>query len=183
MSTITSVVAGRLWAVADLLPTDQVAEILATDWLNLSWIRVPKQESWSRRQIAWSDPVAQRLNEYIAQTLPEINLALGTCFSRTSGVFWVDEPGFTVALHTDGHVPNAMQLYWTMPNHSLDYGTGFYHFKNKDSLLYQFLSCANTGYIMLNHLNEDGSQPLHWHGMFNPVPENTVRVTSYWQFS
>lgn len=183
MAEFVNIVPGRLWAVTDLLPPDQAAEILATDWLNLSWVRGTKQESWPRRHIAWTDPVAQRLGEYITQTLPEINSAVGTCFSRASGVFWVDEPGFTVAMHTDGHLPNSLQLYWNMPDNSTQYGTGFYHSKNADSLLYQFDSSPNTGYIMLNHADEDGSQPLQWHGMFNPVPLATVRVTSYWQFA
>jgi hypothetical protein len=172
----------RLWLVEDLLPPDQATEVLATDWLSLSWTRGTQQASWPRRQIARDDPTAQRLGDYINQTLPEINQALGTTFNKSVGKFWVDEPGFTVDMHTDGHVANAMHLYWNMPYNSLDYGTGFYHFKNTDSLLYQFSSRANTGYIMLNHLNADGSQPLHWHGMFCPVPENTIRVASYWQF-
>ena len=77
MAEFVNIVPGRLWAVTDLLPPDQAAEILATDWLKLSWVRGTKQESWSRRQIAWSDPVARRLGEYITQTLPEINSAVG----------------------------------------------------------------------------------------------------------
>ena len=85
-----------------------------------------------------------------------------------------------MALHTDGHVPTAMQLYWTVPG--TEFGTGFYHYKNLDAILYQFDSRPNSGYIMLNHLNPDGSQPLLWHAMLNPVPANTVRVSSYWRF-
>jgi hypothetical protein len=73
-----------------------------------------------------------------------------------------------------------MQVYWTVP--SPDYGTGFYRYKTLDSVLYQFQSRPNSGYIMLNHLESDGSQPLQWHGMFNPVPEGTIRVSSYWSF-
>ena len=183
MAKFVNIVPGRLWAVTDLLPPDRAAEILATDWPALHLHASGGQESWNRKQAAWDDPIIRRIGQYINNQLPQINQALGTTFTQSGGHFWIDYPGFTVAMHTDGHVPNAMHLYWTMPNHSLDYGTGFYHFKNKDSLLYQFLSCANTGYIMLNHADEDGSQPLHWHGMFNPVPEATVRVTSYWQFS
>jgi hypothetical protein len=73
-----------------------------------------------------------------------------------------------------------MQLYWTVPGP--DWGTGFYRYKDPDSLLYQFESRPNSGYIMLNHLNPDGSQPLLWHAMLNPVPAGHIRVTSYWQF-
>ena len=181
MATFTQVDdRGRLWSVTDLLPREQAEEILATNWLSLASGPSGGQETWPRRQVAWDDPRAQRYSSYINSCLPEINLALGTKFKRIGGHFWIDLPGFDVAMHTDGHVPTAMQLYWTVP--SEEYGTGFYQYKNPDSLLYQFDSQPNTGYIMLNHLEPNGSQPLQWHGMFNPVPEGTIRVSSYWSF-
>lgn len=170
----------RLWQVQDLLPIEQAEEISATDWLNLETGPSGGQETWPRRQVVWSDPRAQRYSEYINASLPEINLALGTAFTRAGGHFWIDLPGFEVAMHTDGHVPTAMQLYWSVPGP--EYGTGFYQYRRSDSLLYQFDSRPNSGYIMLNHLDPAGSQPLLWHGMFNPVPPGTIRVSSYWRF-
>ena len=171
---------GRIWQVEDLLPPEQLQELLTCDWQNLSWSPSGGQESWPRRQINWDDAQAQRLGQYITAQLPQINQALGTDFVQCGGHFWVDQPGFVVDLHTDAHVPNAMQLYWTVPGP--EYGTGFYRYKNKESLIYQFNSQPNSGYIMLNHLQPDGSQPLHWHAMFNPVPPGHIRVTSYWAF-
>ena len=173
--------ASRLWSVTDLLPPEQAEEIVTTPWMDLAWSPSGGQETWARRQIAWDDPTAQRLGQYISAKLPQINLALGTEFARCGGHFWVDLPGFCVALHTDGHVPNSMQLYWTVPGP--EYGTAFYHYKNLGSLLYQTTSVPNSGYIMLNHLAADGSQPLLWHAMLNPVPEGHIRVSSYWRFS
>lgn len=170
----------RLWSVADLLPSAQAEEITATNWLSLESGPSGGQETWPRQQVAWSDPVAQRYSEYINASLPEINLALGTAFTRAGGHFWIDQPGFTVAMHTDGHVPTAMQIYWSVPGP--EYGTGFYQYKNPDSLLYQFTSRPNTGYIMLNHPDPDGSQPLLWHAMLRPVPAGHIRVSSYWRF-
>lgn len=171
----------RVWQVTDLLPQDQLQQLLKCDWQNLAWRPSGGQESWPRRQVTWDDPTVQRLSQLISAQLPQINLALGTEFTRCGGHFWIDQPGFTVALHTDGHVPNAMQLYWIMPGP--EWGTGFYRYKSTDSLLYQCTSRPNSGYIMLNHLAEDGSQPLLWHAMLNPVPEGSIRVTSYWRFS
>jgi hypothetical protein len=171
---------GRLWQVTDLLPPDQLQQLLECDWQNLAWSPSGGQESWPRRQVNWDAPEAQRLGSYISAQLPAINSALGTKFAQCNGHFWVDQPGFTVALHTDGHVPNAMQMYWTVPGP--EYGTGFYRYKNRTSLIHQCPSVPNSGYIMLNHLAGDGSQPLHWHAMFNPVPEGHVRVSSYWRF-
>jgi len=170
----------RLWVVEDLLPSEQLQELLTCDWQNLSWSPSGGQESWPRRQVTWNDPTAQRLGGYISAQLPGINLALGTEFTRCGGHFWIDQPGFTVPLHTDGHVPNAMQMYWTVPGP--EWGTGFYRYKRTDAQLYQTISRPNTGYIMLNHLAPDGHQPLLWHAMLNPVPEGSIRVTSYWRF-
>jgi hypothetical protein len=178
-SKFVNIVPGRLWAVNDLLPADQADEILAVDWLALSQqsgdANLPR-----RKQIAWNNPVAQQVGQYIDQQLPAINQSLGTEFAQISGHFWIDLPGFACSLHTDGHLPTAMQLYWTVPGP--EWGTGFYHFKDPQQLLYQFASVPNSGYIMLNHLNPDGSQPLQWHAMLNPVPEGHIRVTSYWSF-
>jgi hypothetical protein len=180
MPAFTTVVPGRLWQVQDLLPADQAEEIVATDWLSLTHGPSGGQESWLRRQVAWDEPRAQLYSKYINGCLSEINQALGTRFERMHGHFWIDQPGFACDLHTDGHLANSMQLYWTVPGP--DWGTGFYNFKDPQQLLYQFASVANSGYIMLNHANPDGSQPLQWHAMLNPVPEGHIRVTSYWYF-
>jgi hypothetical protein len=170
----------RLWQVEDLLPPEQLQELLTCNWSTLAWLPSCGQESWPRRQVTWDDPAAQRFGRYISAQLPEINQALGTEFRQCGGHFWIDQPGFTVGLHTDGHVPNAMQMYWIVPGP--EWGTGFYRYKRQDSLFYQSVSRPNTGYIMLNHLDDNGSQPLLWHAMLNPVPAGTIRVSSYWRF-
>ena len=180
MTQFIPVVQDRLWQVEDLLPAAQAEEIVATAWFALTQEPGPANLD-HRRQIAWSDTTALRYSEYINQCLPEINQALGTEFKSMGGHFWIDLPGFRCDLHTDGELANSMQVYWTVPGP--DYGTGFYYFKDPEQLLYQFRSTPNSGYIMLNHPNPDGSQPLQWHAMLNPVPAGTIRVTSYWYFN
>jgi hypothetical protein len=170
----------RLWHVSDLLPQEQLNEILAIQWTELPWQKENLQENWPRRKITNDDSRVRQVNRYIEKCLPTINQSLGTEFQSCHGHWWLDEPGFTCSMHTDGHLPNAMQLYWIMP--SDQYGTGFYHFKNTNSLKHQFDSVPNSGYIMLNHLDPDGSQPLQWHGMFNPVPADAYRLSSYFYF-
>lgn len=169
-----------LWSVEDLLDTAIVDAILATPWRELATIRIPQQQSWLREQVAWNEPCVQPFVQAINSQLPEINRAIGTEFTQAGGVFWIDYPGFVCPMHTDGHLKNAMQMYWIAATEDL--GTGFYHYKRSDSLLHQFPSQTNTGYLMLNDLDSTGAQPLQWHAMLNPVPDNTIRVTSYWQF-
>lgn len=181
MQTFTPVDStGRLWQVTDLLPPEQAQQFASTRWLELDHHVSNNQELWLRRQIDFNQPRVKPLNQMITQQLPAINQALATTFKRCAGFFWIDFPGFTCNMHTDGHLPNSMQLYWSVPGP--DYGTGFYQYKRSDSLIYQFDSRPNSGYIMLNHANQDGSQPLQWHGMFRPVPAGSIRVSSYWQF-
>jgi hypothetical protein len=180
MARFNNIVPGRLWEVTDLLSQEQLFHIVNTDWMSLPWTKSPQQSAWLRREITWDCKDIQPLCRYLNNKLDEINHAIGTDFTQSGGQFWVDEPGFAVDMHTDGHLANSLQMYWIVPGP--EYGTGFYNYKTRDSLFYQFLSQPNTGYLMLNHVNDDGSQPLQWHGMFNPVPEGTIRVSSYWQF-
>jgi hypothetical protein len=181
MSTITSIdPTNRIWQVVDLLPTEQTAEILAVDWLNMPWRRGHMQEHWHRRWINEQHPTIQKLNLYVHNQIPSINQALGTNYTRCNGAWWLDDPGFIVSIHTDGEMLNSLQMAWIAP--SDDYGTRFYFDKAGHHLMYQALGRTNTGYIMLNHQDENGAQPLHWHGMLTPVPSGTFRLSSYYQF-
>jgi len=172
---------GRLWQVNNLLSEEQVQHITQINWQSARTDRAQGQHFWLRKQVVWDDPVVQLPARWHDDKLAQINSAAGTDFVHAGGVFWIDYPGFDCAMHTDGHLPNSLQMYWIVPGP--DYGTGFYRYRSRDSLLYQFSSVVNTGYLMLNHLNPDGSQPLLWHAMFNPVPEGFIRVSSYWQFT
>lgn len=181
MINITSVEpTSRIWQIVDLFSADQVAEILAVDWLNMPCRRGIAQEHWPRRWINEQHPTIQKLNQYVHDLIPKINQAVGTTYTRCNGYWWIDEPGFTVDIHTDGEMLNSLQMTWIAP--SDDFGTRFYFDKAGRQLMYQALGRINTGYMMLNHPNSDGSQPLHWHGMLNPVPENSYRLSSYYQF-
>lgn len=170
----------RLWHVQDFVTGAELDDIIQQPWLELKWIKQENQIDWPRRRILPDNPNIARVTDYIRKRLPEINQALQTNFSSCDGHWWVDMPGFTCSMHTDGHLPNSMQLFWVAPDET--FGTGFYYYKNTRSLRYQFLSRPNSGYIMLNHSDEDGSQPLQWHGMFNPVPSNKYRLSSYFYF-
>ena len=168
----------RLFRVEDIVSPELLAELEQLDWSNVPWTRQPMQEAWPRRLLEPTHPTLDKvitcINDALAQVCEVCNINIGGIV--TTG-FWLDEPGFTVSIHTDGHLPGSMQLFWVMP--SKQHGTVFYNSKRPEDVRFAPESIPNTGYIMLNKLNEDGSQPLHWHGMLNPVPEGTVRVTSY----
>lgn len=174
---------GRIFHVENIFPESLVDEVLNLNWDSLPWSRTKKQESWSRRSIHPDQhPSLQNVSTYIWDHLEEIEVACGVKFHirYPSTLWWYDEPGFEVSLHTDGHLPSTMQLFWQAP--SKEFATQFYSFKNINSPISNLEFVPNTGYLMLNMPNEDGSQPLHWHAMLNTVPENTIRITSYTTF-
>jgi len=174
----------RLYAVYDLLEQSQVNYIRSLPWHTFAWKRGDQQENWPRRQIDSDHTEVRLVSSWIDSCLNDINQALNTQFATSFGQWWLDEPGFNCPSHTDGHLPNAMQIYWISPHNSDAYGTGFYHYKSAEPsyIRRQFYSSPNSGYLMLNHAEPDGSQFLQWHAMLNTVPANTWRLSSYWYF-
>lgn len=166
---------GRIYQINNLLTAEEVADVMSTNWLEQPWHREQLQESWRRRRLD-SSPHIDRLSGYINGKLRLINQLANKNFQFMDTAWWVDEPGFTVAMHTDGHLPYTMQLYWEVP--SDQFGTVFYYYKKVDAVRYKLLSIPNHGYLMDNHCEPD-HQLLHWHAMLNKVPENKIRVSSY----
>jgi hypothetical protein len=168
----------NLFCVQQVMPDDLVQKILNTPWLDLPWQKQSGQESWPRRMINndalhWID----EWNDACSQLWPAIEKTTGTKMSQYPGTrFWLDEPGFTCGMHTDGEMLGSMQLNWIGTR---DLGTAFYWHKHPASLRYQTTFEPNTGYIMINKADDTGYRPLMWHAMLNPVPANSFRVTSY----
>ena len=168
----------NLFFVKDVFPQSLVDQIISTDWLALPWRRQEGQELWSRRRIenqalTWNTA----WDEYCEQLWPSIGKAIGFEILNYQGTaWWVDEPGFTCSMHTDGEMPGAMQMTWCGDE---NLGTVFYHYKNSNTLRHRFVSKPNTGYVMINHPDSNGYRKLQWHGMLTPVPDNSLRVSSY----
>ena len=167
----------NLFAVTDVFPQTLVDQIISTDWLALSWQRQEGQELWSRRRIdnaalAWG----HEWDQICQQLWPVLGQAIGYKMANYQGTaWWVDEPGFTCAMHTDGEMPGAMQMTWIG---DVNLGTAFYHYKRPDALRHQFKVLPNTGYVMINRPS-DGYRKLQWHAMLNPVPADQFRLSSY----
>jgi hypothetical protein len=169
----------NLYHVENLMPESLVEKILATPWLDLPWSVQPGQQALRRRKIN-NDSIPWLLEWDLAchSVLPDIARAIGHRLDNYTGTaWWLDEPGFVCPLHTDGEIPGAIQLFWIGAR--IDLGTTFYWYKDRASKRYQFPMQLNTGYVMINKPNQDGYRNLLWHGMLEPVPRNTFRLTSY----
>jgi hypothetical protein len=164
----------NLFSVANIVPNDLVEKIINTDWMSLDYTKQELQETWPRRRIKnsaipwmsqWEDHFRSIWDQLIdcIQCDPPVNY-IG--YSDTA--FWVDEPGFNCAIHTDGGLKGSMQLYWLGDRNQ---GTTFYHTKNIRDLRHQFEFEPNQGYIMI--------RDPQWHAMLTTVQPSQVRVTSY----
>ena len=168
----------NLFFVKDIFPQTLVDKIISTDWMTLPWQRQEGQESWPRKRI---DNAALTWNhewdQICQQIWPVLEQSIGYKVGNYQGTaWWLDEPGFTCAIHTDGEMPGAVQMTW-IGNANL--GTSFYQYKNSNSLRHQFVVSPNTGYIMINRLQPEGYRKLQWHAMLNPVPADQYRISSY----
>jgi len=171
----------NLFWVRDIIPKDLVDQILHTPWMDLPYVRQQgKRRSIDNSKIPWTHQWDQHCQHIWPIMAEKLNLTLHNYMSSTDypgTAWWVDEPGFTCGIHTDGEMPGAMQLFWI--GSRLDLGTTFYNYKKADSLRYQYLMQANSGYIMINNLDSTGARRLQWHGMLSAIPANTFRLTSY----
>ena len=171
---VTAVDSDRnLFRVENAFSEPLVAQVLATDWLTLPWDRQEGQENWARRRIRNSAiPWLQDWDNELARQWNSIETQLGIKIAPYFGTaFWVDEPGFTCSMHTDGELPGSLHMPWIGP------GTTFYWYKDPASLRYQVPAEANAGYIMINKPDSTGYRKLLWHAMLTPV--KNFRVTSY----
>lgn len=166
----------NLFLIEDIFPQALVDQILSTPWLDLPWQRQEGQELWHRRRIIDSSlPWLSQWNQCCQDLWPNISKFIGYDMTQYQGTaWWVDEPGFTCSMHTDGEMPGAMQITWVGDS---NLGTEFYHFKNKNHLRYKFTPKANQGYIMINRPDHTGFRKLQWHAMLVPVQQ--YRVSSY----
>lgn len=165
----------NLFRVENVFPPELVAQVQSTDWMCLPWDRQPGQESWPRRRVQESAiPWIEEWHQHLARSWPQVSQQLGIELEPYSGTaFWIDEPGFTCSMHTDGEMPGSLHLTWQGP------GTEFYWYKDPSTIRYRAPSRPNSGYIMINQPDATGYRRLLWHAMPTPVELNTFRLTTY----
>lgn len=167
-----------LFSVSDIVSEDLKQKILSTPWTDLDYTAQPAQENWPRRliikdQLPWLNQWTDELTQAWSQLESDIGVKLEP---YTDTAFWIDEPGFTCTIHTDGEMPGSLHLSWIGES---GLGTTFYHSKNPKHVRHRHEFCPNSGYIMINQANDVGYRHLQWHGMLEPVPADSFRLTSY----
>jgi hypothetical protein len=167
----------NLFVVSNIFSADLVDKILSTSWLELPTVENTGQNKWLRRKIVTDNlPWHNQFISELHQQQDTIFKNTGRYIQPEHSWFWLDEPGFTCAVHTDGELPGSLHLMWIG---SSELGTTFYNTKNNKDVRKQFALIPNTGYVMINCADSTGYRLLQWHGMPTPVPKNTFRLTSY----
>lgn len=163
----------NLFRVEHAVSKELSAQVLATDWLSLPWSRQEGQENWARRRI--TDTAISWIDQWHSEISSQWS-AIEQCVGRRlqpyfGTAWWLDEPGFTCGMHTDGEMPGSMHLTWRGP------GTAFYWHRDPAALRYQTPEQSNAGYIMINQADSTGYRRLLWHAMLTPL--DSYRITSY----
>jgi hypothetical protein len=179
MLQITPVLSGYLYSIEQVMPPELLESISKTDWANRSYNRLEIGRG-RRRQLDYQVELDQAVNDYCCTELARaIELACQIRFtgqSEQSFQYWIDEPGFRPAMHTDGDLASAVQIY-LQADGRLDLGTAFYHSADPQDLTHTFASRPNTGYVMLNQ--PEPGRPALWHDMTQAVPAGSFRLCLY----
>jgi hypothetical protein len=168
-----------LFVVDDVVDQALVRQLQEQDWSKLSGVPSLPHPNWNRTSLSWEQtPLLRELDIQIRSAKREIESALGLEFTYYYNDFWLDRGGFSVPIHTDSDLHSSLQLYWVGP---LSTGTTFLWSRDPKDIRYQMQFRPNSGYLMLNQ-PVDGTQFLQWHGMFETLSPDTLRLTSYARF-
>jgi len=169
----------NLFDIGDVYSPDLVEQIVATPWLDIPWQLQLNQETWARRRIDLTQMPWEKLwTEQTQKFWFRLSMALRRPLLKYNPAytyFWVDMPGFTCGLHTDGTLPGAIQLAW---HGRKNLSTQFYQDQHRTQTRFVSRFEPNNGYVMVNttgSMNEPGL----WHDMPVAVADNEFRVTSY----
>lgn len=173
----------RLYKVSEVLPDELIKKILALDWDSFPYdtdTRLPNRKSI---HLHGTTDLITQAEQHIHNLEKQVEEVCNIRFDRHDYIntsWWYDQPGFKIDLHTDGELASTLQLFLSAPGEQ--YGTKFYNTKHTADIRHDFPFISNTGYLMLNGQNSGGVRTMQWHGMLNPVPRNSYRLTCYTRF-
>ena len=160
----------NLFYIENAFSQEIVEQLKSEDPFSYPYRKEEMQDIWPRRRLEpTTSSVYNKLTEQLNNCVDQISTAIGYPVFVTDTGIWLDEPGFSMGKHLDNDaVVMSMQIY--LNDNPAQLGTTFY---NKDGTVrHQLPYKFNCGYMMING-------PEQYHGMTNPVPENSYRISSY----
>ena len=171
---ITSVdSANNLFLIQDFYQQSLIDAISKHDCNTYAYENLLVEGKYTRRNILQGQKYITQLHSQSMQNIKEIGKFLNKNLKLQSYNVWYDLPGYSMTAHLDNvsHVKIGMQVYLTNSNQSL--GTYFY---NNSNIRYFFPYTANTGYMMINSVEQYHAAPV-------VVPNNTTRLSVYHRIS
>lgn len=165
----------NLFLVEDVYSADIINKIQDEDFWSYEWELQEGQLDWPRRKlIKKPGSIISQLDPYLNTKHELISEALKVKFvyEEVDSGIWLDYSPYTCAVHLDGDLPIAMQIY-LLDDAGPEHGTVFYHANKTER--YTFPYKVNTGYIMLNG-------PDQYHGVPTTLEPGKLRLSSYTYF-
>lgn len=153
----------NLFLVEELFPINLLEDFWKLDLDLLKYQPVLVEGRHTRRNIIEKNSTISKLYSHARKEISK--------FYKVSGhTLWVDIENYSMDKHLDNinHVEVGMQIY--LNNLDQNYGTCFYN--SDGSVRYQFPYIANTGYLMINSLDQ-------WHAATCTVAKNSFRASCY----
>lgn len=162
-----------LFCVENLYPDNLLEIFLNLDHLSVPWNKEVIQHEYPRRRlIIEAGSVYEKMNLHINSIIQILSDITKQNFIHADTGYWLDQSGFSMEPHVDNAgVFASMQIF--LNNNASNLGTTFYNLDKTVRFRPEYK--INTGYIMIN--NE-----AQIHGMVNPVPEMSYRISSYTWF-
>lgn len=170
----------RLLAITRAVEPRFVKDINRIDWLSRAW--EPEDEYYRnptfRRRILEPCDLTRAIDESVQQLVPEINRLCNQTYRQADGQWQICEPDYLCPMHTDGHKPNVMIIYWQTPGP--EFGTTFYNSTDPADVFHEFPGMPNTGFFANYKPRIGRPWPEMWHASLIPVPINSYRlITQY----
>lgn len=173
----------RLLAVTQAVDPIYLEQLNRTDWLSRDWIpddHWQENGAFRRRILSSHCDLMQAIDHDIQKIVPEINRLCNTGYVDARSTWHICESGFRCDMHTDGHKPNVMIVYWQTPGP--DFGTTFYNSTDPLDVFHEFSGLPNTGFFANYQPRIGRPWPEMWHASLVPVPIGQYRLMTQYQF-
>lgn len=173
----------RLFSVQLAITPEYVKRLNQVDWLSRPYEmddHSSESDTFQRRILTECLDVQAMIDVEIQKLVPKINEIAEKNYTSVGSTWQICEPNFVCPMHTDGHKPNVMIIYWQAPG--VEWGTTFYNTNDPTDVWYEFPAVPGTGFFA-NYEPELGEPwPLMWHASLKAVPENHYRLLTQYEF-
>lgn len=171
----------RLFSVQLALEPEYIKRLNQVDWLSRPYEmddHSKQSDTFRRRILTECLDVQEMIDLEIQKLVPLINEMAGTNYTSAGSTWQICEPNFVCPMHTDGHKPNVMIIYWQTPGP--EFGTTFYNSTDPADVFHEFPGIPNTGFFANYKPRIGRPWPEMWHASLIPVPANGYRlITQY----